>query len=65
MTSNNQGGRSSATVYDVAKHFGVSHRTVRRWLKATDIPYYRIGGVLRFDLEVVDEWALTRTEPAA
>lgn len=59
---------ASATVEDVAIHFGVSIRTVRRWLKSTTIPHRRLGVTIRFNLHEVDEWALARrpvTEPAA
>lgn len=64
---NNGHGRPDATVDDVAAHFGVSTRTVRRWLSATDIPHRRVGGTLRFNIEEVDEWARSRAmpEPAA
>ena len=56
MDSNGQ-DRPDATVGDVAKHFGISTRTVRRWLKSTDIPHRKVGGTLRFNLQEVDEWA--------
>jgi len=52
----------STTVNDIAAHFGVHHRTIRRWLKTTSIPHRRIGGSLRFDLEEVLAWS--REEPA-
>ena len=60
---------ASATVEDVAVHFGVSIRTVRRWLKSTAIPHRRLGVTIRFNLDEVDAWALARStvpaEPAA
>ena len=66
--SNAQVG-ASATVEDVAVHFGVSIRTVRRWLKSTAIPHRRLGVTIRFNLDEVDAWALARStvpaEPAA
>lgn len=34
------------TIADVADHFGVSVRTVRRWL-ARDLPAHKLGNVLR------------------
>ena len=61
--SNGQAG-ASATVEDVAVHFGVSTRTVRRWIKSTDIPHRRLGATIRFNLNEVDEWASAR-QPAA
>lgn len=62
--SNGHGGASAATVDDVALHFGVSTRTVRRWLKSTGIPHRRVGTTIRFNLAEVDEWALARDVPA-
>lgn len=56
MDSNGQ-GKPTATVDDVAEHFDVSTKTVRRWLKNTDIPHRRISGTIRFDLNEVDEWS--------
>lgn len=56
MDSNGQ-GNADARVGDVAKHFGVSTRTVRRWIKSTDIPHRRVGSTVRFALAEVDEWA--------
>jgi excisionase family DNA binding protein len=39
----------------VAEHFGVALRTVRRWTKDGTIPAHRIGPkLLRFDLAEVD-----------
>lgn len=53
--------RPDASVEDVARHFGVSERTVRRWLKADDPPpHRRVGNLIRFDLSEVDEWARAR-----
>lgn len=54
------GQKADATIRDVAEHFGVSTRTVRRWLKSTDIPHRRIGDTIRFKLPEVDEWAAQR-----
>lgn len=53
----NAGERPDATVEDVANHFGVSVRTVRRWVADTAIPHRRVGGTLRFRMDEVDSWA--------
>ena len=47
----------TATAVVVAEHFGVSRNTVYNWLESTDIPHRKIGGVIRFNLTEVDEWA--------
>lgn len=48
----------TASVKDVAAHFGVHPATVYNWL-ASDAPppYRRAGSQYRFNLEEVDEWA--------
>lgn len=52
------------TAEDVARHFGVSDRTVRRWVETTDMPHRRIGGTLRFNLTEVDSWAARGGRPS-
>lgn len=64
--SDSNGQRADATAEDVAAHFGVSERTVFRWLKSTDIPHRRIGGpkgTVRFNLDEVDTWAARGGRP--
>jgi excisionase family DNA binding protein len=51
------------TVADVARHFGVSERTVLRWCENTGIPHRRIGGTVRFNLPEVDSWAARGGRP--
>lgn len=62
MDSNGH-AKADATVEDVAEHFGVSTRTVRRWLKDLGVPHRRVMGVIRFNIAEVDEWA-TRGQAA-
>lgn len=50
----------TATAVDVAEHFGVTRATVYNWLDTTDIPHRKLGGVIRFNLSEVDEWAKAR-----
>lgn len=58
--------RPYLTAEQLAERIGVSVRTVRRWVADTDIPHRRVGDVLRFVFEEVDEWMKARTpEPAA
>lgn len=64
MTDSN-GHKANATVSDVALQYGVSERTVRRWLKMTDIPHRRIGATVRFNLSEVDAWAVAREAAGA
>ena len=50
----------SASAKDVAEHFGVTRATVYNWIETTDIPHRKVGGVIRFNLPEVDEWAKGR-----
>jgi excisionase family DNA binding protein len=66
--SDSNGQRADATVEDVARHFGVSERTVWRWLKDTEIPHRRVPAgdrsTVRFNIAEVDAWAARGGRPA-
>ena len=40
----------------VAKHLGVTERTIRNWVDHCGLPAYRLGGVLRFKRREVEDW---------
>lgn len=60
--------RYTATVRDVAEHFGVSEGAVLNWTRTTDIPHRRVGvgqrSTIRFNLAEVDAWAARGGRPA-
>jgi excisionase family DNA binding protein len=67
MTEHNATEKADATVEDVAAHFGVSTRTVKRWVATAGMPHRRGGGpkgALRFNLSEVDAWAARGGRPA-
>lgn len=41
------------TYPQIAKVLGVAEVTVRKWVMNKEIPFYKIGGAVRFDLEKV------------
>ena len=45
---------------DIARHFGVSERTVRRW-RLEGCPSARFGGARRFRLSAVESWQVERS----
>lgn len=48
----------TASIKDVAEHFGVHPNSVYNWLKGTNPPpHRRVGGQYRFNLAEVDAWA--------
>lgn len=56
MSTDNNKNHARAKVEDVAEEFDVHKNTVYGWVKETDIPHYRLGRVLRFDISEVREW---------
>jgi PTS system nitrogen regulatory IIA component len=45
------------TVEDVTQLFSVSEKTIYRWIKANDLPAYRINNQYRFNYTELVEWA--------
>lgn len=41
---------------DVARHLGVSHDTVYRWIEAKRLPAHKLGRLWKFKLTEVDDW---------
>jgi len=46
-------------VDDVARHLGVSHDTVYRWIENKSLPAHKVGRLWKFKLADVDEWVRT------
>jgi excisionase family DNA binding protein len=44
------------SVEDVARHLGVSHDTVYRWIEGKGLPAHKVGRLWKFKLADVDEW---------
>lgn len=50
------------TIAEVAKHLGVTERTVQTWVRERDLPAHKVGGEgphrtpVRFLLSEVDTW---------
>lgn len=43
-------------VDEVARHLGVSHDTVYRWIERKELPAHKIGRLWKFKLVDVDAW---------
>lgn len=48
-------------VFDLATHFHVHYRTAQRWTKTRQIPHYRIGKSVRYNLQEVLHAAASST----
>lgn len=44
-------------VNDIAKLLNVSRASVYRYIKEDELPAYKIGGVIKFDIAEVKAWA--------
>jgi excisionase family DNA binding protein len=53
-------GRIALDQQEVAACLGVDARTVRKWMRDEGLPYFRIGGVLRFPLTDLEKWMKER-----
>jgi len=45
---------------ELAIYLGVSPNTIRSWVWMRKIPYHKLGGLVKFDLQKVDSWAQER-----
>jgi excisionase family DNA binding protein len=52
------------TVAEVARHLGVTERTIRSWMVARRLPYLKIGGTVRFRQAAIVQWSERFDEPS-
>ena len=45
-------------VEDVCKYLNVSRDTVYKWVQFKFIPHYKVGKLLRFHKDEIDQWIL-------
>jgi excisionase family DNA binding protein len=50
--------QSVLTVKEIAKYLKIHESTVYRLVKRSQLPAFRVGSDLRFDLETIDRWRL-------
>ena len=53
--------RPPADVPGIAAYLGTSERHIRAMVFERRIPHFRVGKLLRFDLDSVDEWVESNT----
>ena len=44
------------SVDEIAAHLGVKKDTIYKWVRTTDIPYHKVGKLLKFQIQEVDQW---------
>ncbi len=65
MTPNNERDHPLERMYSlkrVAEILAVNVRTVRRWVKAGELPFYRLGRQLRVTPQDLDDFLSARRE---
>ena len=55
MAIDDFGNEGYVDIKFIAKYLGFKVSTIRDWVKRKEIPFYRIGGGLRFILKEVNE----------
>lgn len=55
-SSSRWGGRDFLRIEEVAAYFGVSPRTVYRWVDEGLLPAYKLGGCLRVKVEDLEKF---------
>lgn len=41
---------------DLAKRFNVTTKTILNWFNQMDLPGVKLGGIVRFNTEDIEEW---------
>ena len=44
------------SIDEIAAHLGVKKDTIYKWVRTTDIPYHKVGKLLKFQISEVDDW---------
>jgi excisionase family DNA binding protein len=53
------------TIDQLAQRLGITVRHVRRLVAERRVPYYKVGRLVRFDPNEIDEWLRDRRRPVA
>ena len=54
--------KTALKVADVAKILSVSQRHIYKLVQSGDIPYFKIGGAVRFDPLIIARWVVERED---
>lgn len=44
------------SVAEIAEYLGVSPNTIRKWIRTGKIPFCRLNGAIRFDINEIEQW---------
>ena len=45
------------SVPEVATYLGLSHSAIRKWVRRGTIPFRKLNGAIRFDIQQINQWA--------
>lgn len=49
-------------ITELAEYLGVKTNTLYGWIHQRKIPYVKVGRLVRFDIEKIDEWVASRAQ---
>ena len=49
--------------HELSEHLAVPKATIYSWVRRGDIPFVKLGGVVRFDPEEINDWLRERKHP--
>lgn len=52
--------RVMVSVKTLSAAYGIKERTIREWVARRQIPYHKLGKLVRFDLSEIKTWTETR-----
>ena len=44
------------TIPELSKYLHTSNSTIRRLIKIGDLPYFKVGGIIKFNKKSIDNW---------
>lgn len=44
------------SVEEIAEHLGIKKDTVYKWVKHRDMPFHKVGRLLKFQVKEIDQW---------
>ena len=44
------------SVEEIAEHLGVKRDTIYKWVRTKDIPFHKVGRLVKFQIKEVDRW---------
>lgn len=44
------------TIQELSKYLDTSNSTIRRLIKNNELPYFKVGGIIKFNKNSIDNW---------